>query len=44
MSQQGGEITIGDPLKGKQVVSRKDLMSTYRFTGFFLRVGLRTDN
>lgn len=44
MSQEGGEITIGDPLKGKQIVSRRDLMSLYRFTGFFLQVGLRTDN
>jgi len=31
-------------LKGKQIVSRRDLMSLYRFTGFFLQVGLRTDN
>ena len=39
MSQNGDEITIGDPLKGKLIVPRKDLDGTYHFTGFFLKVG-----
>jgi len=36
LSENADEITIGDPLKGKRVVPRKELMNTYHFTGFFL--------
>jgi len=38
LRDDGNEITIGDPLKGKEVVSRKDLIHAYRFTGLFLQV------
>lgn len=38
LSESANEVTIADPLKGKRVVPRKDLMNTYHFTGFFLLV------
>jgi Peptidase C39 family len=36
MSSTSGEVTIGDPMKGKLVVKLADLKNYYRFTGFFL--------
>ena len=36
INQTADEVTIGDPMKGKLVVKRVDLMNYYHFTGFFL--------
>jgi ABC-type bacteriocin/lantibiotic exporter with double-glycine peptidase domain len=36
MSATAGEITIGDPMKGKLVARKEDLRNYYHFTGFFL--------
>ncbi|MFY9676716.1 MAG: cysteine peptidase family C39 domain-containing protein [Terriglobales bacterium] len=36
MSATPDEITVGDPLKGKLVIPRRDLTNSYHFTGFFL--------
>jgi len=38
MSQTAGEVTIGDPMKGKLVLKRPELKDNYHFTGFFLVV------
>jgi hypothetical protein len=42
LSENGGEITIGDPLKGKLVLQKAQLGSAYRFTGFFLVIRKRS--
>lgn len=36
LSEDDRDITIGDPLKGKVVVTRAQLNHAYHFTGFFL--------
>lgn len=41
MSQDGSDVTIVDPLKGKIVIPRVTLEKQYRFTGFFLVVKKR---
>jgi len=38
MNSNADEITIGDPLKGKLVIPRRNLDNFYHFTGFFLAV------
>jgi len=38
MSETTGDLTIGDPMKGKLVVKRSELKDQYHFTGFFLVV------
>jgi len=42
MRANAEETTIGDPLKGKITIPRKELQSRYHFTGFFLQVGPNT--
>jgi hypothetical protein len=39
MAQTLDRVVIGDPLKGKLVIDRKDLKRSYCFSGFFLLVG-----
>jgi ABC-type bacteriocin/lantibiotic exporter with double-glycine peptidase domain len=43
LSQTPEEVVIGDPMKGKLVIDRKDLRQLYRFTGLFLIVERRPD-
>lgn len=36
LNNDGTQMTIADPLKGKLVLSKKELSHYYHFTGFFL--------
>ncbi len=36
LTSDGTQVTIADPLKGKLVLSKKELSNYYQFTGFFL--------
>jgi hypothetical protein len=36
LKNDGNEVTIADPLKGKLVIARSELSQYYHFTGFFL--------
>ena len=38
LSDNADAVTVGDPLKGKLVIPRKELNDSYHFTGFFLVV------
>ena len=38
VSQTPDHVVIGDPMKGKLVIDRRDLHTLYHFTGFFLVV------
>ncbi|MGO9865554.1 MAG: cysteine peptidase family C39 domain-containing protein [Terriglobales bacterium] len=42
LSESGDQITIGDPLKGKLVLSRNEAAAAYHFTGFFLVIRPRS--
>ena len=41
MNATADEITLGDPMKGKMVVKKRDLNAAYHFTGFFLVIESR---
>ena len=36
LSNDGTQVTIADPLKGKLVLSKKELSQSYHFTGFYM--------
>lgn len=41
LASNESSVTLADPLKGKIVLSRRDVQKQYRFTGFFLVVNSR---
>jgi len=38
LGQEGDRFIIGDPLRGRELLSRDDLNQRYRFTGFHMRI------
>lgn len=36
LEQNGDEFVIGDPMRGRELVSREDLEQRYEFTGFHM--------
>ena len=38
LEQNGDEFVVGDPLRGRVVLSRGDLEKRYQFTGFHMRI------
>jgi len=38
LGQEGADFIVGDPLRGRELLSRDELQKRYRFTGFHLRV------
>ena len=38
LEEEGGKWIIGDPLKGREIFSREELLRRYEFTGFHMRI------
>ena len=38
LERDGDEFVIGDPLEGRERISKQQLLSRYRFTGFFMTI------
>ncbi len=38
LGRADGKFIIGDPLSGKEILSREELLERYRFTGFYMTV------
>ena len=38
LGQQGERYIVGDPLRGRELLSREELEQRYDFTGFHMRI------
>ena len=42
-SQQGDRFIVGDPLKGRELLSLEELQQRYEFRGFHMRIKTKSD-
>lgn len=43
LGQEGDKYIVGDPLQGRELLSREELLLRYAFTGFHMRIRKRND-
>lgn len=43
LGQEGDQYIVGDPLQGRELLSREELLRRYAFTGFHMRIKKRND-